>query len=88
MGYMLTMTIMGFWHGLYSNYILYGIYHGILICATDFIFRKTKIDRKINKSILLKLISIFITFNLITFGFLIFSGHLFSAKITIFLGGN
>ena len=74
--YMITMTTMGIWHGLQLNYILYGLYHGVLLISTDVLQRKA-VYKKIKDNIFFRLASTFVTFNLICFGFLIFSGYLF-----------
>jgi len=76
-GYMITMGLMGIWHGTDIYYILYGLYHGLLIIATDLFQRKVGWYKKVKDNILWKCLSIFMTFNLICFGFLIFSGYLF-----------
>lgn len=76
-GYIITMTTMGIWHGTEIYYILYGFYHGILIVGTDYFQRKSKWYQKRKKSDFWNIIFVIITFNLICFGFLIFSGYLF-----------
>lgn len=76
-GYLITMGLMGIWHGTDIYYILYGLYHGLLIVATDLFQRKVGWYKKVKDNILWKCLSIFVTFNLICFGFLIFSGYLF-----------
>lgn len=74
--YIITMTTMGIWHGLQLNYIVYGFYHAILLISTDFLQRKA-FYKKLKDNIGFKIASTFVTFNLICFGFLIFSGYLF-----------
>ncbi len=73
--YMVTMLVMGFWHGFYWHYIIYGLYHGILLVLTD-IWIKSKTYRKVKKMKYYDLISRFLCFHLIAFGMLIFSGFL------------
>jgi membrane protein involved in D-alanine export len=75
-GYLLTMTTMGLWHGPHLRYIVYGMYHGLLLCLTDLFMHTSWFKRNSSKK-LFEYASTFITFNLICFGFLIFSGHLF-----------
>lgn len=75
-GFMITMIVMGFWHGIEPHYIIYGFYHGILIVATDMLERK-KFYRKMKNNNAWNMLSTFITFNLVCFSFLIFSGYLF-----------
>lgn len=76
LGYIITMGTMGIWHGLEPYYILYGIYHGILIIITDYFQRKSNFYKKYRKNNIFNFASIIVTFNLICFGFLIFSGRL------------
>lgn len=74
--YMLTMTLMGMWHGFYLFYILYGIYQGLMLVFTD-IYIKSKFYRNFKKSQFHDVISIAVTFHIIAFGLLLFSGYLF-----------
>lgn len=74
--FILNMTIMGIWHGLELHYILYGVYHGILLAATEYYQRKSSFHKNNNKKLWYKTASWFITLNLVMFGFLIFSGHI------------
>jgi membrane protein involved in D-alanine export len=76
-GYLLTMGVMGIWHGSEIYYIIYGLYHGILIVGTDYIQRKSTWYKRASKTEFWNIVFTFITFNLVCFGFLIFSGYLF-----------
>ena len=75
-GFMINMTLMGVWHGLSWCYILYGVYHGILLAVTEVYQKKSKFYKKNKKKKWYKIVSGVITFNLVMFGFLIFSGRL------------
>jgi membrane protein involved in D-alanine export len=78
LGYIITMGLMGIWHGTTLNYIVYGFYHGILLALTDWLNRRFKGNRLINNpGFGWQAASIFITFHLVAFGLLIFSGRLF-----------
>lgn len=76
-GYIITMMTMGVWHGLYLHYILYGLYHGVWLVITDK-WLKTKAFRRVKKMRYYNPISRLITFHIIAFGMLIFSGFLIS----------
>ena len=79
LGYMLTMGLMGIWHGTALNYLVYGLYHGLLLSATDWLNRRFKNNRLLNDNrFLWRAASIVVTFHLVAFGLLIFSGRLFS----------
>ena len=39
-GFMVNMLLMGAWHGLTADYLLYGLFHGVLLAATE-AFQKT-----------------------------------------------
>ena len=75
LGYLANMLLMGFWHGLTWYYVLYGLYHALLMIGYDAWNRyKKKRKWKIPSNPWTNAISIFITFNLVFIGFLIFSG--------------
>lgn len=74
-GYMLTMFIMGLWHGFTAFYILYGIYQGVALVLTD-MYLKSKAYRRHIKHKYYTLYSRLICFHIIAFGLLIFSGYL------------
>lgn len=71
--FLINMFIMGIWHGVNWSYILYGIYHGVLLSANEMYQKKSKFYKKHKKNKYYKFISWLITLNLIMFGFLIFS---------------
>lgn len=73
---MITMVTMGFWHGLTWYYIAYGIYQGLALVLTDIYTKKSKIYKKYKKNKWFQRIQIVITFNIVCFGMLIFSGYL------------
>lgn len=78
LGSIITMGMMGLWHGVALNYIIYGFYHGVLMAFTDWFNRRYKGNRLLNdKGFGWQIVSMFMTFHLIAFGFLIFSGRLF-----------
>lgn len=76
-GYAITMGVMGLWHGSEIYYIIYGLYHAALIVLTDLFQRKSKTYKKYKNNNVWNAASIFLTFNLVCFGFLIFSGYFF-----------
>ena len=77
-GYIITMGLMGIWHGTDLHYIVYGFYHGILLAVTTWLDRRYKGNRLLNdKSFIWHGASILLTFHLIAVGLLIFSGRLF-----------
>lgn len=75
MAFIINMTIMGAWHGLSFHYILYGVYHGVLLAITEVYQKKSKFHKKHKKEKWYLFISWFITFNMVMFGFFIFSGR-------------
>ncbi|SRR5258707_2397684 len=78
LGYILTMGLMGLWHGTALHYIVYGFYHGILLSVTAWLDRRFKGNRLLNsQSLFWQAASILLTFHLIAIGLLIFSGRLF-----------
>lgn len=77
-GYLITMGLMGLWHGTAPNFLVYGLYHGGLLAATAAYDRSHKGNRLLNSPAWgWRLLSIALTFHLVAFGLLIFSGRLF-----------
>ncbi|MCI9598845.1 MAG: D-alanyl-lipoteichoic acid biosynthesis protein DltB [Firmicutes bacterium] len=73
--FLINMTAMGIWHGLTWSYVLYGLYHGILLAATEIYQKKSKFYKQTKKKKWYVFISWAITINCVMFGFLIFSGQ-------------
>ena len=73
--FMINMTVMGVWHGLTLDYIVYGLYHGVLLAITEVYQKKSKFHKKHKKDKWYKFFSWLITINLVMFGFYIFSGR-------------
>ncbi|MCE5220969.1 MAG: D-alanyl-lipoteichoic acid biosynthesis protein DltB [Clostridium sp.] len=77
-GQMITMGIMGFWHGFEVFYIIYGLYQGAALVFTDMYQRKSKFYKAHKKEKWFQYVQIIITFHIACFGLLIFSGYLFT----------
>lgn len=75
-GYIITMLTMGLWHGLTPAYIIYGAYHGALMCVNDLLDTRCKPYKKLKKKPIFEVLSVLITFHLFSFGLLIFSGRI------------
>lgn len=73
--YIINMFIMGAWHGLTKSYLLYGLYHGLLLALNELYEQKSSFYKNNKDSLVYKIGSWFITFQLIMFGFFIFSGR-------------
>lgn len=73
----LTMLVMGLWHGISVHYVIYGLYEGIILVLTDIYQRKSKFYKKHKKENWFKYVQIVINFQVAGFGMLIFSGYLF-----------
>ena len=81
--YMVNMLVMGFWHGLSVGYIVYGFYHGILMAGFEVYQKKSNFYKKNKNKKWYKLLSWFVTMNLIMIGFFIFSGEPYKILLTI-----
>lgn len=76
LGFLLTMGTMGLWHGTQANYIIYGLYQAALLILTDFVERKSKWYKNSLRTGKHDILFTILTFHLICFGFLIFSGYI------------
>jgi len=81
--YMVNMLVMGFWHGLSVSYIVYGFYHGILMAGFEVYQKKSNFYKKNKNKNWYKLLSWFVTMNLVMIGFFIFSGEPYKILLTI-----
>ena len=70
---MVTMALGGLWHGAGILFVLWGVFHGVLLV----LYRAIPIDRYLTGWFgrLGKWISIFITFHFVCFGWILFRAH-------------
>ena len=73
--FMVDMLVMGLWHGLTINYVAYGLYHGILLAVTHTVQKKSKFYRAHRQDTWFRILSWFLTMQLVFFGFALFSGQ-------------
>ena len=81
--YMVNMLVMGFWHGISISYIAYGFYHGILMSGFEIYQKKSNFYKQHKNKTWYKLMSWFVTMNLVMVGFFIFSGEPYKIIRTI-----
>ena len=81
--YIINMLVMGFWHGLSVSYIVYGFYHGVLMAGFEVYQKKSNFYKKNKNKNWYKLLSWFVTMNLVMIGFFIFSGEPYKILLTI-----
>ena len=80
-GLIINMGIMGIWHGFEPYYIIYGLYHGVILAITEIYQKKSDFYKKNKDKTFYKIVSWFITMNIVMFGFLIFSGYLYNQVV-------
>ena len=73
----LNMLLMGAWHGFQLHFLLYGLYHGVLLVLNDVYEKKSRLYAYRHR-LAYRLVAIAVTFQLVVFSFLIFSGHILS----------
>ncbi len=76
-GFMLNMTLMGVWHGITLDYIVYGIYHGLLLAGYHVFQQKSSFYKKHRRERWFKVVSWAITMIAVFFGFALFGGYVF-----------
>jgi alginate O-acetyltransferase complex protein AlgI len=74
----ITMAICGLWHGAGWNYLIWGIYHGLLLIFEKSILIKSKLFK-------VKILSWFTTYISVAFGWIIFRSHNFTTFKNILL---
>lgn len=75
-GLVTNMLVMGFWHGIAPGYIVYGLYHGLLLALTETFQKRSAFYKRHHRSIWFRVASWFVTMQLVLFGLAIFSGQL------------
>ena len=80
---LVTFLVTGLWHGAAWNYILWGLYHGILLCLHR-IKESLRSTKKRSKNPLIKSVSILGFFILTSLGWILFRSHSMSQIIDIF----
>jgi membrane protein involved in D-alanine export len=73
----LNMVLMGAWHGFQLHFLLYGLYHGLLLVTNDWYEKKCRLYAY-RHHLAYRVIAIAVTFQLVVLGFLLFSGHILS----------
>ena len=76
MGYILNMALMGAWHGLTVDYLIYGLYHGLLLAACEVFQKKSKFYKAHKNDRAFKVVSWAVTMIAIFFGFALFNGQI------------
>lgn len=74
-GYIIDFGLMGVWHGITVDYIVYGFFYGFLLAATDIYQKKCPFHKKHKKDTWYKLVCWAVTINLVMFAMSIFSGQ-------------
>jgi len=77
LGYTILFLLMGVWHGLAIQYILYGLYHALVMSGYNIFEKWNKKHKKWPTNKFTIGVSILITFHVVCFGFYIFSGQPF-----------
>jgi membrane protein involved in D-alanine export len=67
---------MGIWHGIEPHFLLYGAYHAALLCGYDTFARWNKQMKRWPDTRAWRIANVVITFHVVCFGLLIFSGKL------------
>ena len=75
LGFILTMGLMGIWHGTAWFYVLYGLYHAALLIGHDLWVRFGRKRWGIS-GLMGEVLAILLTFHFVAFGLLLFSGRL------------
>jgi membrane protein involved in D-alanine export len=77
LGYILLFLLMGVWHGLAIQYIIYGAYHALMMTGFNFFETWNKKHKRWPTGRMMTVVSIIITFHVVCFGFYLFSGRPF-----------
>ena len=74
-GYILDFALMGVWHGITVDYIVYGLFYGFLLAGTDIYQKKCPFHKKQKGDAWYKVLCWAVTINLVMVAMSIFSGQ-------------
>jgi membrane protein involved in D-alanine export len=80
--FLINMSLMGAWHGLTPDYLLYGLFHGVLLAVNEVYTKHSKFYKRHRNAKWYRFISWFVTMQLVIFSFALFSG-----QISMLVGG-
>lgn len=75
-GFYVSFGLMGVWHGTELRYLVYGLYHATLLAGHTVLTDYRRRHPRVRRALPWNLEGIFVTFHLVAFGLLIFSGRL------------
>ncbi len=76
--FMVNFILMGVWHGITWDNILYGLYHGVLLAGTEAYQKKSKFYKQNRKKTWYRVLSWALTMVFVFFGLALFSGQVLS----------
>jgi membrane protein involved in D-alanine export len=76
-GFYISFGLMGLWHGFAARYLIYGLYHGTLLSAHTILEARRPKGIVAARPMWRNVLAMVVTFHLVCFGLLIFSGRLF-----------
>ncbi|MBP6996119.1 MAG: D-alanyl-lipoteichoic acid biosynthesis protein DltB [Phycicoccus sp.] len=72
---LVNMGLMGLWHGTGIQFLLYGLYHGVMLVGYDVYEKSVPWHKRLKDVLWYRLFMIVVTFHIVMVGFLIFSGQ-------------
>jgi membrane protein involved in D-alanine export len=75
-GFLCAMGLMGLWHGTQWQYVLYGLYHAVLLAGHDVFTRRFRARLPRVAPPVGRAVAVVVTFHATALGFLLFSGRL------------
>lgn len=85
-GLMTNMVLMGVWHGLTIDCIMYGCYHGILLSICEVYQKKSQFYKVHKKDTWYRAVSWAVTMIAVFFGFALFNGQVSSGVLGVLNG--
>lgn len=85
---LITMGLCGLWHGASWPFVVWGLWHGIALAATRFVheLKGVPTSRPLFDGKFYRFCSIFITFNIVAFGWIFFRAPTFDIAFKIYSG--
>lgn len=77
-GFMANMVLMGAWHGITPDYLVYGVYHGVMLALCHYLQKKWSFYKKHRRDRWFVIASWTVNMVVVFFGFALFGGYVVS----------
>jgi membrane protein involved in D-alanine export len=80
-GYMINMVLIGLWHGINLDYLVYGVFYGLCMAGVEVIQKRWKFYKMHRRETWFKVCEWAVNMVVVFMGFALFNGQLFNPVV-------